>query len=594
MNINKQMVLSNALKVLSADVCHRFSLEYAPSESVRKSFLLPRVVTVFVEVFPIKELSPFSRDDPLYAIDGFLVVENGHPRIRPCTEESSFVDLPLSSATDSAPASVSSIRAALSQSLADLVQIAIRKAEVAFFPVPNPSCLRSSTVLIKLNRTKQALLSIEEEMGEIFGMASVIPYAIYEVLIRAATGQTSPSLSDRIVQLSYYLDGSLESVLENRIANSLVEGVAHTPRPVPARILSMHTHVVLSSEKEALFLFLLAEALGRGSSGTRCALLTLAREAFACPGCSSRPGIKNTLQSMVALETGLDVKRSVCNHLIDEYIHTKSSLPEPELSIRSAVGEYAGKERRGIYIPSFASEHCLSGKTTVFTEGRVEISHSIPLSAIEVEYPESISTTSLKEGVCVVGMRRRSLIAPISAQKGKSVFFIGRTSTLVGLTLHDKDRCFTHKASVQIQVLKAPISKKIFSHRFYIAPVSTSRHTNETDALLEIVRKKTGHPATLLSASPLVARVPFQHASHSLYLDIRLFWSTLPVIRVEESEHQYEILPLFKPVAIQDPAHPQSSPVVVKKSFLLKKVPGASRKLFWFFTDQSKGGVILL
>ncbi|KAI5188788.1 hypothetical protein NEMIN01_0156 [Nematocida minor] len=598
------MVILNALKILSSETRNSITVMYRPKHSIQKSFILPPSISVNVEIFPISEIGVFAQAEPLNFIDGYMGCEFGRLRITPCTAEgfalpewfdlvSSNVEIPLSKIT-----------ACVEENVDLLVESAIRKSEKAKFKVNNPVSLNFVVFFVKINRLKDALRCIKENIPTSYSLSAILPYIIYEMLISVLLNREDPSVLGNIAYISTVLDKSMCSSDEDRVLNAILVGLQHsTARRTPS-ILNMYSRISIAPHKSATFYYLLSLYMGSGYT-TKYTLIGLSMDSPQCHMCSSSrsASVNSTLQSIISLESDLVLERTPCDLVLDEYIHSKGSMPDPEIIIRPGIGEYLTQENQGIEMTETRDLYSASASVhkdaqestcTVYTEGKITLqvaSPGVEITGILLGRPLSDTVIVSSQPLCTAE-RGVQCIPPFFSQENKYSFFISTTSTLLEVYLKYKGRSYSKKVNISVEVLEVPLSKKIASHRLSIVPGVSCTESSEKQETEHYLQKFINSPFSIVSRNPLQVRVPFSYNGHMLYSEVAFDWDYMSIMRIKETEDSYEIHATCKDITVRYAKTSQS--IDAKTSKIIPKQEKAEKTISWFFNDKSKSGKITL
>ncbi|KAI5189785.1 hypothetical protein NECID01_0691 [Nematocida sp. AWRm77] len=597
------MVLLNALKVLSAETQHTFSLTYAPGERVQKEFLFPSRMTVMVEVFPMEKVSVFALAEPVYYVDAYLSVEKGSLALVPCPA-SSFYDASLApQKKDGESVSASAVEECIGKNIEVLVGSALRKAGASVFGGKNAGALQTVVFLIKLNRLCAALQCIEEEMSFDFSLGQILPYLVYEMFCKVCLERESSFVMPRLVQLSSALNGKLSQVAEDRVINAILVGLKLSLARRPARMLDMCSQVRVSPEKKALFFFLISKYLGSEYSASKCGILSQAREAFACRSCSPLgvQGVKSSLQTAAEMETPLRMDRPLCDHALDEYIHTKGDMPDPQIVFIPGIGVCSGVQSSSVFVPSSSSETLLDGVSVGYTEGQIQLQANMHVSGITVEMEHAFSALMVSEDAVSVSKRKNVFLSPLYYLNNRYTFFLPESCRIKQVHLKHKNRAFSKDVHTQVHVLPDLVGKSLYAHQHMILPVLSFPDKDVHSAVSEKASKLSGLPVSVVSSNPTTVRAVFKappslnssgtESAPLLYKDISLEWSAVKIANITRTEKAFEIVPLFKPLFLTLNGNTTLVPLSYVFS-IPRDTPSA--KLFWMLCDRSKSGTFLL
>lgn len=605
------MVLLNAFKVLSAATRRTLSVSYTPNEKLRKCFQIPPTHSVFVEIVTRKDLTPFNMGEPLYAIDACLHVSHGHPYLTFCHDPGEA----LGESGGSSEASDRSVEKCVEKALDDLVCAALSKAEKVQFFVRGPAVLQLAVVLIKMNRSAEALRYIREEMKDPSkDSRSLIMHYIYEMYCLCLLSPKDALVQGRLVQISRFLNGSLRCALENRAANALIDGLALSQRPRTRAILSLHTHARFSrKDKHALFLYLFSRSMGRENGATKCTLLALAGLKHECKTCNNGFAIKEKIRSSVSAESQA-VLGGDCSHFEPE----QASFPAPSappviFSVLSDISSAADTKRAKDTYVVFEVEKGVESSASdaaIFTEGVVEIRLDTPgivLHRLLITLPECTSVRSVEPDGTRSVRTEESVMAPVCRRGRRFLFCFSSSCCISGFVLGNQRICrqsssFVHRVSIRVEVMHIPNKPRILAHLIRTVPAVTTQYTDSSDTVCDGISRCADAPAVLVRKTPTTARIAFRNGKTGcvLYTHSDFHWKVLEVARVTETTESYEVRPLFVPLLLSASRRLPAAEVGVGDTFSIPKSRSVSgekagrQKLFWGFTDCSRSGSVRL
>ncbi|KAH9386346.1 uncharacterized protein NEMAJ01_1242 [Nematocida major] len=596
------MVVLNSLKILSSETRHTLSVVYVPAGEIRKAFILPPSISVNVEVFPISEVGVFARSEPVFFIDGYIGCTDGKPCIAPCGADG-FVQpnwFDLVAANDSL--TLERTAACIEENIDTIVESAMRKSEAAQFGIQNPVCLRLAVFFIKINQLDDALKCIRENMPTTYSLEKIIPYLTYEIFAGALLAPEDPSIVDSIAYISTALTGAQPSSEENRVLNTVLVGLQKTSCRRPPSILNMYSRVAVSPHKASMFYYLLSLYIGP-EYATRYTLVGLAVDRIGCSMCSpSRmKSSKKTLESIISLESDLVVEKTPCDLVLAEYMHNKSVIPDPEIYITTGIGEYITQTKQEIESTETKDVHMLSELAqteagapgrAIYTEGEVSLKVGAPdvaVTGILLGRPTS-ETTVVSAHPLHTRPKELQCLAPTHAGE-KATFFISSTCKILEVYLSYKGRSYSKKVHVSVEVLEVPLSKKVLSHRLSIVPGAGLLESSETKEIELCLGRCIGSPFSVVSFSPLRARIPFMHNGCTLYTEAAFSWEYLDLVKVKESADAYDIQALGNDLVIE-----YAGASVRIQAHTSKKVAkdAKTKKMFWMLADRTKSGEVSL
>ncbi|KAI5181021.1 hypothetical protein NEOKW01_1262 [Nematocida sp. AWRm80] len=606
------MILLNALKVLG-EAKERLVVEYRPTPEIRKAFLLPAVIDLIVEVFPPGSIDTFSKADPAWYIDGHLVTKNNTPIILPCTSgeycecnliqentSSNTSDCPkppqvdIPAQTNNPPANrSSSVFNAVIDGIDILVKNAIRKAAISHFETEECKCLRVCTVLIKLNRVKEALECIRDEMGERAYLGMVLPYMIYDALCTLTVNKASSIGLDKILYISTMLDGTLSSKEEDKVINSLLYGLYLSSLKRSPSVLNLYAKVCVSDSKKALFFYTLSQRIGSNYHAGRSTLMSLSSDSFKCSSCPEHKAIQvrnelssNTLSGTLSTESIPMTK---------EYSSKHESTLLSEIRISSKIGEYKEEGTENVYVPICASsEYTASSFITIYTEDSLQFHLDTPGAEIvsilitREEYPQATCIESQLKFV----PNSVSILNPIKKTNETRFYFAG-TCKIIEIFIKHKERTISQTVDIQVIVLNVPIPKALYSHKALILPTVIAPNKTENDCIIERISKYISSPCRVVSYDPLIIRVSFEYNTIQLYKEITLDWITLHSIQIEEKPEEYIVQPLQKDIIIKYSRVVKLIPVNTKYTISKNTIPRRTKRILWMFSDRSKSGTLI-
>ncbi|KAI5161949.1 hypothetical protein NEAUS04_0787 [Nematocida ausubeli] len=605
------MVVLNSLKILSSGIRHSLTVQYRPSDQVRKAFILPQILSVHVEIFPISEISVFSMAEPLYFIDGYLIAEDGKACIKPCTAQGFVLPNYSKILAANEELSMQSIVQCVNENIHILVQSAIKKSEVPTFNVKHPVCLQVVVFFIKINRLKEAKQCIQENMPTTYSLTAVLPYVIYEVLLTVLVSPTSIVAMDGIAYISTALDRMEDSGEEDRAINAVLVGLSLSKAKRTPSILSMYTQVRLSPHKSSTFFYMLSLYLGPGYA-TKYSLMGLSMESIQCGMCTPNKieSSKKTLQSIISLESDLVLERTPYDLVLDEYMHCKGAMPDPEITIETGVGEYTTQckdtlsttETKAVYKID-ESAHPRKTETSesedkevrveeVYTEGEMTFEvhpSAVQITGILIHRPPS-DTQVISSNLLSTAQKEMQIMPPLSSSGNKYKFFVNTTCTLKEIYLKYKGRTYSKAVSIAVEVLTIPMDKKIVAHRICIVPGYTAAESKEKKVIEAHIQKLIKTPFSVLSFSPLRIRIPFTYKEKMLYREMQLNWEYVEMLKITEKEELLEVQALQRDMRIR-----YKNRTVSIDAHQTEAIPkNAAKKIFWEFNDRSKSGEILL
>lgn len=597
------MVVLNALKVLSSEMRHFVTVEYRPSTAVRKNFLLPFSIYVDVEIFPISDICVFSRSEPLYFIDGYLSCVDGTPFITPCTSDEFALSEWFDLVSQDGQTSLDKVTQCIEENIAVLVESAIAKTEKVYFPVEAPVTLRLAVFLLKMNRLKDASRLLQENMPSSYILSNVLPYIIYETLSAVLINRDNPCVLSNIAYISTALDGKLDTIEEDRVLSAILVGLEYSLVRRTPSILNMYSRMIISPYKASIFYYLLSLSIGEGYC-TKYTLIGLSMDSLECYACSStrKQSMKNTLQSIISLESSLVMERTPYDLLLDGHIETERSMPNPSLSISTDVGEYITKEEKGITVSEVKSIYKIEETdkdeiptTTVYTGGAVTIHIStlhVEVTGLLLERPPSETMVISSQGLNIA-QKGVQCITPIETTSGKAVFVVGLTSRIFEVYLKYKGRPYSKKVSISVEVLDIPIPKDIYAHKIALIPDAFLAGKNEKQGISKALGKYINGPFEILSSSPLILRLPFLYNKIMLCTEIHLNWDYMGALSITETESTYKLQAASKDVTVQYGKDRRTIRANTTET-LRKKESNRAKSISWWFNDKSKKGKVLL
>ncbi|KAI5142864.1 hypothetical protein NEPAR04_1684 [Nematocida parisii] len=604
------MVILNSLKILSSGTRQSLTVQYKPSEEIRKSFILPPLLYVYVEIFPISEINVFSRAEPLYFIDGYLGAQNGKPYITACTSDKFISSQYQSYTTVDQDLQPEHITQCINNKIDLLIHSAIRKSEASRFNVKDAICLRLVVFLIKINRLKEAQRCIKENMPSSYSLFKVIPYIIYEMLLFALLNSEDPAVIDDIAYISTALRKMENSNEEDRVINSILVGLSLSAAKRTPSILNMYSRVQVSPHKSSIFFYMLSLYIGPGYN-TKYTLMGLAMDKIGCNMClpSKIDSSRKTIQSIISLESDLVTDRTPYDLVLDEYIHAKGSIPDPEIWISSGIGEYMTQNKetlsctktRSVYsIDQILKDREIEAAddensfpiTAIYTEGDVLIEVNNPhvqVTGLLLNRLPS-NTTVISCNSTQVKQKEKQIILPICACNGVYRFFVSASCEIAEVHLKYKGSAYSKALNLSIEVLEVPIDKKIVAHRLCVVPGHARKESQEKKEIEAYLHKFIKAPFTVMSFNPLKIRLPFAYNEKMLYTETALDWEYVEIIKIKEEEDTLKIESLQKDITIRYNNIDTSINAFNTKTIQKK----GDNKISWSFNDNSKSGEFFL
>ncbi|KAI5186344.1 hypothetical protein NEHOM01_1408 [Nematocida homosporus] len=628
------MLRLDALKVLATETRQTLQVEYCPDPAFQRAFLLPRKMSLLVEVFSLNDLPVFYRAEPLFSVDGYLHLKAGEPIVVPCPGLSFYEPSSLPKPTGLGPVSKSGLQTAVATAINGLVAAAARKAEKAHFKVDDPGCPRLCLFLLKLGRIKEAFACIRDSYSESFTLKPVLPYLIYEAYCSLFLPTETDATPERLLRLAQSLGPETDSETEDRILTCLLIGVKLTRPKKSPELLGLYSRIQVSPEKKALFFFLFAQNLGQEAAHTKYALIGLAETAFSCPRCvhSRQADVQKALRTIVTQSSTLNLAVPICEQPLTEYLHGQSPLPTHSILIESEIKDF-----------TTTSPLPISHTQTIYSEGRIFLhsSPSIIITSLLIESPFQ-PTLFLKASSSTTSTTNSTLLAPVpgpshlpSPTHTLTTFFLPYSTLITAIHLQHKGQKFKETVSIPIEIVPPIIPKKLYAHRYSIIPTIISPTSNEESTILsQIISHITPSPpsppnsthlnrtqpnSTQLNSTPpnstppnptfpesysklspmsLPVRIPYRslHTSQLLYKELRLHWLPLPLLTLTEqpdtlqiTAHNYDLLITYN---LPTNTKPIQEHLIARHSFILKRPP--SGRINWSLLTRNKSGFILL
>lgn len=540
------MLRIDALKVLSSETRCTLLLPYKPPQEMRNAFMLPKEVTVTVEIFPIGELSVFARSEPLFYADGYLTAENGAPSITPCPSNSFCTPSLVPPKTADTDIFNAGVKTAAKNALDGLVKTAKRKSEEAVFNTKKTECMRLSIFLAKIGRVSAAFGVLHEGLTRSLSGQDALLYLIYDAYYSLMIEKEKKNALDKAVGLSSALDGSLPSLTEDRVIACILTAVKRCKEKTP-NALSFYTRVKVSSSKKTMFFYLLSQEMGALHGGARSALLKLAEKASMCNSCTYKQvsSTNKMLRSMRAVSSSVQLSTIPSNTLINKYRYKDSVIEEITISISTDLNDQPIKiedKRRD----KGEDKRRDKGDISVMVHDKLFISstHAAKVCSILIESLLPMHSFTLHGKQNQMEKKRTALIlCSFFSEKGY-IFSIPRSAKVKEIKLDYKTQILTYPCSISVEVVPERVNKRIYAHRYMVLPTILMKNRPVHETVSKFITKYAGAPCTLSSLNrslpfPMSARIPFMHGQTLLHETVNLYWVMLPIAEIEKN-NDYE------------------------------------------------------